>query len=335
MIIISKQYSEQIKEVCSTAASRSSIQAFENIYILAVDDGLTLKAGDSMVELTRHIECEVKSGFETTVNASKFIQAFSACGDDVKIIVKDKMTISSGRKKFTLPIIDAESYPAYQDMVDANKIECPGFIDAIKSASWAAGKQDARYVFNGVCVRGDAVGTNGHKMSVVPLGADCDIIIPIDTIKKMPNYEGDIYVSENVLAIKGHDFEFKTKLIDGQYPDYNRAIPKCSKSVSIDLSELKDAVKAAQITANSQFKTVIFNFGKESSVTSHSADKREDSSIDIACDASEEFTFAVNSSYLIEALNELTLPNVEMAFSDGQMMIEEAGRKLIICAVRL
>lgn len=337
MITIAKKYAEEIKQVCQAAASRASIQAFENIYIHADESGIVkLKAGDSMIEITRMIAADkFESGFETTVNAPKFLQAFNACSGDVQIIVKDKMTIKSGKRRFTLPVISAESYPAYPEMDDAQKVECDGFIETVKQSAWAAGKNDVRYVMNGVYISKDAVGTNGHKMAVTPIGLDCDIILPIETINKIPDIDGDIYISDSVMAIKSKDVEFKTKLIDGRYPDYKRAIPSCDKTASVDLDEFKSAVKAAQITANSQFKTIVMSFGDECSISATSSDKREDSSIGFECDCSDSFEFAVNSSYLLEALNELTLPNVELQFSDGMMMIEEAGKKLIICSVRL
>ena len=95
---MAKKYQEEIKQVCQTAAARNAIQAFENIYIHADNDGtIKIKAGDSMVEITRTLVAEsFESGFETTVNALKFLQAFNACPNDVKIVVKDKMTINIG-----------------------------------------------------------------------------------------------------------------------------------------------------------------------------------------------------------------------------------------------
>ena len=338
MITIAKKYQEEIKQVCQTAAARNAIQAFENIYIHADNDGtIKIKAGDSMVEITRTLVAEsFESGFETTVNASKFLQAFNACPNDVKIIVKDKMTIKSGKRRFTLPIIDAESYPAYPELSETQKV---GDAQAVKSlldeCLWAVDRNDARAMFKGVHLGNDAVGTDGKKMCVISGDIQSNLIVPVDSVNKIPDIEGEVFASDSMLVIKGDGVEFKTKLIDARFPDYTRAIPKCTKTVDVDMAEFKSAVKAAQITANSQFKTVVLSFGEDSTVCASSADRREDSSIGFECEPSEPFEFALNSTYLIEALNQLTLPSVQLQFSDAQLMIEEGGKKLVISSVKL
>lgn len=335
MIIIEQSHKEAIKQVCQSAASRSHIQAFENIMIRTLESAVELKAGDSLIELTKTIPAEVKSGFETTVNAAKFLQSFNACGGDVTITLKDKMTIKSGSRRFALPVIPVESYPAYPDMEDEQRIGDTSVIKTVKSASWASGVNDVRHVFNGVFLGEYVAATNGHKMSLIDNGADCSVIIPIEAIKRIPDVDGEVYISDYVMCIKSDDLLFKTKLVDGRPMDYTRAIPKTNKEVTVDVSDFTDAVRAAQITANSQFKTIVMHFGKESTITAASADKREESSIGFACDTSVEFDFAVNSSYLIEALSVLDCESVTIEFSDDKMMINKDGAKSIISYVRV
>lgn len=334
MITIDKCHGEAIKQVCQAASSRSTIQAFENVMIKSIKDGIEMKAGDSLIEITRTIPAAVESGFETTVNAAKFLQAFTACGGDVTLICKDDLTVKSGRRKFNLPIISVESYPAYPEMGDSERIDCDGIVKKIKAASWASAKDDVRHVFNGVFIGEHAVATNGHKMAMVNLGLNRKAIVPINSIQKMPDIDGIIMISDSIFCIKGDDLTFKTKLIDGQFPDYTRAIPKTNKTVTVKTADFIDAVKAAAITANSKFKTVIFRFGKESTVESLSQDKRESSLIGFDCDTSDDFDFAVNSAYLIEAASSLSSESLEIKFSDMQMMIESDDHKAIISAVR-
>lgn len=338
MITIQKSQAEFVKQVCQSAASRAPIQAYENVLIRTGDNAVEMKAGDQLIELTRIIDAEVQSGFETTVNAAKFLQSFNACAGDVTITVTDKMTIKSGKRRFTLPIISAESYPSYPEMEETKRIESPSMINDIKAASWASGVDDARHYLNGVYVGDHVVATNGHRLCIVesqPI--ETPVIIPIATVKRLPDFDGDVYVSDSIMCIKSDRATFKTKLVDGRFPDYKRVVPKCSKSASVNVSEFKDAIKAAQITANSQFKTVEIKFDKESTVSATSADKREDSLIGFECDTNEKISFAVNSSYLLDALNALSSDTVEIQFPDslGQMMIDQDGIKSIISAVRV
>ena len=339
MITISKKYKEEIKQVCSAASNKSHIQALENIYISASPDGIViLKAGDSLVEITRMIVADnFESGFTTTVNATKFIQSFNACSGDVDIIVKDDMVIKSGRRKFTLPTVSADAYPSYPEMDECKTIECDNFIEKIKTVAWASAQDDARYQLNGIYVGNHAVATNGHKMSMIKLDAETSIIIPIESIKKLPIIDSyTVSYSENVISIRTDDMEFKTKLVDANFPDYNRVIQSPNKYVTVNSVDFIDAVKASSVLADSKSKTVIFTFGGESKVESASGDKRESSSIGFDCDSEhDEFQFACNSSYLLDLLSSVSSDVLNIGFTDQQMIITQNDQTSLIMRVKI
>lgn len=336
MITISKKYADQIKQVCSVASNRCAIHAFENVYISAKEKKVNFKAGDSLIELSRYIDSEsFESGFETTVNAAKFLQAFNACQGDVTLIQKDDLTIKSGRTKFTLPTISPESYPSYQDIGDVVEINAPvnEIVSRIKAVAFAAGRDDARAFFNGVYLGDDIVASNGHVMAVMP-GYGNDAIIPISAVSKLPDDGDSVMISDNVFCIFAPDFTFKTKLIDHKYPDYRRAMPKTDKRVTMLKSDLVSCSKSAAITANQKFKTISFKFGAECSVSSTSESKKENALVGFEADASCDFDFALNSSYLIDALNSIDSDAVVLEFSDTQLYIDH-GIKIVISGVRL
>ncbi len=339
MITISKKYKEEIKQVCNAASNKSHIQALENIYISASVDGIViLKAGDSLVEFTRMIVADkFESGFTTTVNATKFMQSFNACSGDVEIIVKEDMIIKSGRRKFTLPIISADAYPAYPEMDECKTIECANLIDKIKQVSWASAQDDVRYQLNGVYVGNHAVSTNGHKLSLIDLGVDTNLIIPIESIKKLPPIENyTVTSSDNILSIRNDDLEFKTKLVDANFPDYKRVMQTPDKYLTVNSIDFIDAVKASSVLADSKSKTVIFTFGQDSKVESASGDKRESSSIGFDCDSEhDEFQFACNSSYLLELLNTVSSETLIIGFTDQQMIISQDDQTSLIMRVKI
>lgn len=339
MIVLSKKQQDAIKQVCQAASTKSHIQALENVHISASVDGIVkLKAGDSLIEVTRILVAEsVESGFTTTVNAAKFMQAFNACNSDVTIIVTDgKMSIKSGRSRFNLPTTNPDSYPSYIESEEQDKIECIDFIEKVKRVAWASALDDVRFQLNGVFVGKHAVATNSHKLSMVDLGIDKDMIIPIESVRKFPsvtNYE--VFASDNLLTIKNNEFEFKTKLIDARYPDYNRVIQKPNKQVVVNSIDFIEAVKSAALMADVKSKSIVFTFGKESKVESTTGNNRESSSIGFDCDAVEDIHFALNSSYLIELLNTVTSDQIVIGFTDQQMIISENDQTSLIMRVKV
>ena len=338
MITISKSHQDAIKQVCQAASSKSHIQALENVHINASVDGIvTLKAGDSLVEVTRLVVADsVETGFTTTVNASKFMQSFNACNGDVTIIVKDEMTIKSGRRKFILDTINPDSYPSYPELTDDQIIDCPNLIELIKSVSWAAAVDDVRFYLNGAHIGECVVSTNGHKMSLVKANIDTDIIIPVEAVRKLPNLTSyQVSASDNILAIKTDDMEFKTKLVDGRFPDYKRVIRDVEKRATVNTEEFKNAIKAAAVLADEKKKTIVFTFGVESKVESAETSRKESSSIGFDCDTSDDIKFACSSAYILELINSVQSESVILGFNDNQLIVEDGDQTSIIMGVKV
>lgn len=336
MITIDKSQIDAIKRVCKAASTKNPIQYFENILLEANENSLKMTAGDGIVEISASIKVDVKSGFSICVNAAKFSQSVDACKGG-SITVKDLMTVKNGRRSFKLQTLPSENYPSYQDAINEDKIDIKPIeiIDAIKSVSFAASKNDVRSFLNGVFIGEDAVATNGHRMSVFPIGLKSSAIVSIEAVNKIPlEATGDVFLSSNVLSIIDSDFSFKCKLIDGRYPDYKKVIPtKFKHSINIDSAHLKDAIKAAQINAPDS-GNILLIFGAESSIKSASG-KKEEALIGLDCESDSEFEMAFNSSYLIDVMNSVTSESITINFSESQAIIEDGGQINVISMCRV
>lgn len=336
MFTIKKDQIEAVMQVCKTAATRHANQAFECVLIEADADGVSLTGGDGVVEINRALVADVESGFKIAVNAQKFMQAVKACGD-ATVILKDQLTIKSGRRRFKLHTVDAEAYPAYPRANNDNKMNIAPqtLIETIKLVSFASAKNDVRHVLNGVFIGKHATATNGHRMAVADLGLKKDAIVSIEAVNKIPlDITGDVYLSDNVLSIVSGTYSFKCKLIDGKYVDYERVIPnEFTKEVTVDKSSFIDAIKAAQINAP-ESGNVVFHFCSESTIKSRSG-KQEDAIIDFDCVTNSDFEMSFNSSYLLNALSVLDLDIVKMQFNDGQVRIDDDGLINIISMCRI
>jgi DNA polymerase-3 subunit beta len=114
--------------------------------------------------------------------------------------------------------------------------------DTIKALLLAAPKKDIRYYLVGVCidVRATdivAVTTNGHIMLALPLATDSPIvpgqyIVPRDILENLkPAYKGAqvslaIDADKKTVTVNVGGSNTTTTLIDGQFPDWRRAVPR-------------------------------------------------------------------------------------------------------------
>jgi len=338
MFTLTKEQTDLAVSVCKFAASRHANQGFECVLIEADSEKntVTLTAGDSIVEIVRVINCDVQLSINAAVNAAKFSQSIAACKTPT-VLIKDQMTVKSGRRVFNIHTVDPAAYPSYPEAVKENEIDINpiDLIDAIKTVSFAAAKNDVRHILNGVFIGANAVATNGHRICIYPLGIKKDAIISIEAVSKIPtDISGKVYLSDNVLSIVSDEYSFKCKLIDGRYVPYEKIIPKKFVStVTVSRADFIDAVKAAKINSP-ESGNVQFKFGKESEIKSRSG-KNEDAVIGFDCESSKEFEIGFNSSYLIEALSMLTLESIDMKFTDSQVYIEQAGVINLVSMVRI
>lgn len=341
MITINKEHKEAIKDICKLAKPKASIEILRNVLLIAKDGMLTLKATDMTVELTRSIPVDIESSFETTVNASKFMQAINASTGDVKLIVSDKdVQVKSGRRKFTLPTITSDAYPSYpgKDNMECLDIDSLVFANGVKSVSFAAGKGDVIPMqLNSVCVRDHFFGAISHRMAWLESGLDCDLMIPWSCIAYLPSLSGGkVSYSKNILCISFDDYEFKTVLLDGSYPGVKGLIPDHDKTISANRNLLIDSVKAAMVTANEKSRNITVTFdGDDSSI--RSANNAEKSVIGFDCESDERFEVSFNSSYLLDALNALSSDTVKIEYESDlkQVAFKDDLFQSLIMPVRI
>lgn len=325
MFTLDSNLTNLVKQVCDLA-SKNPNQALECV-LLEVNDGyLSLTAGNGVVEIRRVLQVDSQSNFTTAVNAKKFYQSISSCKNPV-VTLNDDLIVKSGRRRFTIKTIDPNAYPIYPDSTDESKIDMGSneLVDCIKKVAFAAAKNDVRYMLNGVFIGKHAVATNGHRVCVHDLGLDKEAIVNIDSVSKMPEgFEGDVYLSENILAIKGEGYHFKSKLIDGKYISYEKAIPTdFDKTVSVDKSDIIDAIKAAKINAPESLN-VLFKFGESSEIISKNS-RKENAHIGFECTTTDSFEIGFNSDYMISAISSIDSDDIKIGFTEDRAIISDSN----------
>lgn len=332
MFTILKKDEQIIKQVAKLAASKSSMQSLENILVRA-HDKLFLTSGDGSIEITAVIDAAIEQECEFTVNANRFLSVLTSCGFDCNVIMKqDAIQIKSGKKKFNLSTLDADVYPEYSDKGDESKlnINASDLISSAKSVSIGCAVGDTRYMLNGVYVGDSIVATDGHRLIKVSEGLDCELIIPVENVKKLPDFNGDVYASSSTIKFKNDNMTIKSKLIDAKYVDYDRAIGRQDKTVVTNAEKLIDAVKSAMITSSLSTGSVELNFGDKSFVKSNGS-KADESVIEIDAQG-DSIKFSANGKYILDALSFYS-GDIEIGFNDKQMIINDNVITNVVMAV--
>lgn len=161
------------------------------------------------------------------------------------------------------------------------------------------------------------------------------IIVPAKTLQELlrvlsVNLDGEVeennkeikfYISDNQILFTYGSTELVSRLIEGQYPDYQQIIPLSSQTkIIIDRQELIRAVKMASLFSKTGINDVNLDFplGKNLAVVSSVSGQTGENITNLEAKvAGNENSIVVNYRYLLEGLNNIEKETVKIEVIDG------------------
>jgi DNA polymerase-3 subunit beta len=344
---------------------RQTLPILANVLITATEHGFRLSATDLEVELS------VPGSFEacigpgaTTLPARKLLDLCRALPDGTRLAIEtvgDRATVRAGRSRFSLSTLPAAEFPAIDLNGETLEFELPqsDLRRAIESTHFAMAQQDVRYYLNGMLLeiqdgRARLVATDGHRMAVtelpvsLPEGTSRRIIVPRKTVIEALRLLADdsaaakLGVGSDHLTLSAADVVFKSKVIDGSFPDYERVIPRNQdKVLDVDRVALRDAMGRVAIFANEKYRSVRLQLQPGLLRLSANNAENEDAEDEIEVDyAGAELEIGFNVGYIIDVLNALSSAMVRLHLSDAGsscLITEPAGgvSRYVIMPMRL
>ena len=235
--------------VTGVVERRQTLPVLANLLIQADAQGLSLTGTDLEVEMIARCAVPIEQPGEVTIPARKLADIWRALPDgaDVSVVVEgERATIRSGRSRFTLATLPAADFPKVESgdsdvVVNLGQHQIGKLIDQV---SFAMAQQDVRVFLNGMLLEvGDntlrAVATDGHRLAMASQtcetnsqsGAIKQAIVPRKAVVEMGRLldEEDenlsLQLGSNHLKVTKGGVTLTTKLVDGQFPDYEKVVP--------------------------------------------------------------------------------------------------------------
>lgn len=350
-----------VKSVIGAVAQKSTVPILSHVLIVA--DGSQWKITGSNLELSLIATLDLESEpFSICLPAKKLLDVLKSFAKDAIVgmsIEDNKVTIRSGRSRFSFNTIAAEDYPTIQHerLSPVAKLDCNVFAAMIEATQHAMAFKDIRYYLNGLLFDFSqfdfvVVGTDGHRLAkhrtalaepthskqlIVPrdsihaiaklLGNDESCEISVET-SEFTNNNGEQELAIHSIVIDVDRLTLTTKLIDGKFPDYQRVIPKQQKFyVELNRQQLLDAIKRVGLVLGSGDDGIAMGFSENSLCLVARANEEEaDESIDI--ENGTELVIGMNAQYVLDALSALESDTVVLGFTDATsaMRIESSNR---------
>lgn len=340
--VISRQaLLKPLQMVSGVVERRQTLPVLSNVLMVLEDSELSLTGTDLEVELVGRTQVsEAHKSGQITVPARKFLDICKSLSDDSMVeVVLDgsKLTLKSGRSRFTLTTLPASEFPNVDEEPGtfSLSISRTKLRELLESTSFAMAQQDVRYYLNGMLfeVAPDyfrVVATDGHRLAMETMSmsnAISDVqqlILPrkgILELLRLLGEEGDeltLTFGQNHIRAAVPSFTFTSKLVDGKYVEYNRVLPKGGNNVmSGECQELRNAFSRASILSNEKYRgvRVMLSPGELKIVANNPEQEEAEEVVSVDYDG-DSLEIGFNVSYIIDVLSVISSSHARITLSD-------------------
>ena len=334
--VTQENLSRALNNVARVASTRNALPILSNVLIKTVDNRVCIAATNLNIAITHYIGSKVNQEGSITVPArlmQDFVSSLPSGVIDIKV-EETKLKIKAEHYNSTINGSLADDYPVMPQIKDGTtwKISGPTLKKSLQQVVLAASNDDARPILTGIYFHTDGsnlyiAATDSYRLAerkVISLKQEVKLLIPAsamqDLLRILGDHEEEVVIThdeQQVLFTVG-DIELVTRLIDGNYPDYRKLIPKnFSTTATLPKSELVNITKVSSLFARESAGSVTLDLDeddKKVSIRSIASQLGENTAVaDAEIDGSGSIT--LNSRYILDALNVISDANVKVSFN--------------------
>ena len=291
-----------VAQAQSVVERRNTIPILANVLIEAQKGKLSLTATDMDLAIVEGVVADVAKTGTITVQAHTLYDIVRKLQEGSQIGIeslsdKGQVSLRAGRSNFSLASLPADDFPrmAGGELPHQFELAAPELKGLIDKTRFAISTEETRYYLNGIYVHAAqssgikvlrAVATDGHRLARVemalPAGAENipGVILPRKAVIELHKLIGEtsggvkVALSETRVRFGLDDVVLTYKLIDGTFPDYERAIPAGNdKVMDVTRAEFAAAVDRVATISTDKSRAVKLALAKNQlTLTASSAD---------------------------------------------------------------
>jgi DNA polymerase III subunit beta len=332
---------------------KNTIPILANVLMEAKGDQVSFLATDLEVALRSKCAAMVAKSGALTLPAKKFYEIIKSLPETDVRIAEDKGGVKVAADHFDsrMQTLPREDFPTLPESSGGASATLPRAVlkEMVAKTQFAITGEDTRYFLNGALfvLRPDAmslVATDGHRLALVtvprnnPDKSDADevrAILPKKTLGELARLlqDGDDDIryerGENHLFFDVGGRLLISRMIDGQFPAYERVIPKGNdKHIEFERDRLTNAVKRVALLSNERSRAVKIQIDKgKVDVTSSSPDLGEaKETLSVEYDG-PALQICFNAQYVLDFLSAVSTDVVSLDLKDevSQAVVKPVG----------
>ncbi len=305
-----------------TSTKSSSLPILSGAFIKIEKDRLHLYASNLNSYFHSYLKVEAEKNREFVIEPKKileFLNLLSSGKVDMEIKEKEIVLVSN-KAKGVFAFMDAKDFPLPPKIeTEQQKIDAKKLVESLSLVLFSAAADETRPTLTGVNIITNEdmvlVTTDGFRLSLVrtkKIGSLPVLIVPADFfstttkfLKAGTSVSFSFSEQDKIILFKTDEYEFYSRIIEGDFPPYEKVIPNETKTTALlDREEFQQNVKIASIFARDYSSVVVVEFKKnEVLVRPKIEGGAENGSAQPAETTGEEQKVAFNYRFLLDFLN--------------------------------
>lgn len=279
-----------LQQVLNVVGSRAAMPILSNVLIQAESDGILLTTTNLDLGIRCQIKAEVEVPGSITLPVRKLatiVRSLPSKDIRVEIGETNQVKIASGGSQFKMMGMIAEEFPSLPTFENQHVFNLPqkDLLEMLKRVSYAQSTDENRYILNSVYFNFAAdqltlVATDGRRLAVTSREqsvADSDsghLILPAKTVtelERLLNQGDDVQIAfsdrQAAFTIQsgkdadnsgmGESIYLVSKIVEGNYPNYQQVIPKETEHrIKVDRELLLECVQRATLVTSDKNNSV-------------------------------------------------------------------------------
>ena len=332
--VMQENLARGLSVVSRAVSNRSTLPVLSNVLLKTEDAGLKLTATNLEIGITYWVPGKIESDGATTVPAKLLTDLVNSLpsGDrvDLSLQAVDTLHLRCGRFESHIKGIDADEFPAIGAAGErpTTRIAQNVLRKALAEIVFAAASDEARPILTGVLAKfeGDRLtlaAADNYRIAVktIPIldaVAETSVVIPARALNELARILADVDDPIEVVLAAGRNqvlfhldgIDLVSRLIDGQFPNYQQVVPQSHTTRAIlDREELLRAVRPAALIAHESANIVklqISSDGEPGITVSANAEVGDHVGQVEAPVEGDGTTIAFNARYLADVLTNVT-----------------------------
>lgn len=277
-----EQLSKGVAIVQKAVSPRSTLPILQGMLIETSNQGLHLIGTDLELSIETYVPVTSAGDFQMVLPAKYFSEIVRRLPDKEVVIeynsTKRVATISSGKAVYEINSMDPAEYPLFPEVPDTPwwKVVGTKLANFVKGTVFCAALEETRPFLTGVFMEFKEnevrlVATDSFRLALtrIPLEnststkKDEGLLIPARTLSEVARIvqgfdtEVEVYASENQVAFKCEETTIVSRLIEGQFPSYDRVIPEeYSTLIVVERASFQESVDRVSIMGKDEFGTI-------------------------------------------------------------------------------